>query len=275
MPELPEVETVVRTLRPQLEGQTFARIEVRHEDVVNHPKDIAAFTARLAGRSVVELYRRGKYICMVLSDGQLLAAHLRMTGRLLCTAPEQELLPHTHLIIDLSGGRQLRYADVRRFGGFWLLEKDEEDTVTGLSKLGIEPLSEDFTAGYLIERLGRRSCPVKNGILDQGVIAGLGNIYADETLFAAKVRPDRQCRSLTEAEWQAVAAAIPPILNSAIEHRGTTFSDFLDGEGREGENVSYLKAYGHYGRPCERCGATMEKIRVGGRGTCFCPSCQR
>ena len=180
MPELPEVETVVRTLRPNLMGREIMRIEIRHEDVIHYP-DAAAFVDRLQGRIIEELGRRGKYICISLDDGQLLSAHLRMTGRLLYADPKQELLPHTHVIMELSGGGQLRYADVRRFGGFWLLEKNEEDTVTGMQHLGIEPLSPGFDAEYLISKLGRRACPVKNGILDQSVIAGLGNIYADET----------------------------------------------------------------------------------------------
>lgn len=275
MPELPEVETVVRSLRPKLQGRTVEKVRILHEDVIHHPADTKAFARRLQGRQVTELSRRGKYICVTLDDGQLLAAHLRMTGRLLCVPPERELLPHTHVVMDLSGGEELRYADVRRFGGFWLLEKGEPDNVTGMSRLGPEPFSPDFSAEYLRARLGRRSCPVKNGILDQSVLAGLGNIYADETLFAAGVRPDRLCRSLTEAEWERIAAAIPPILESAIAHNGTTFSDFLDGEGREGENAGFLQAYGRYGKPCLRCGAVMERTRIGGRGTCFCPDCQR
>ena len=274
MPELPEVETVIRTLRPQLEGRSIRRVEVRHDDVIHHPAP-ADFIARLQGRTIAELHRRGKYICVALDDGQLLAAHLRMTGRLLAADPAQELLPHTHVIMDLSDGRQLRYADVRRFGGFWLLAKGEEDTCTGMERLGVEPLGDDFTADYLTSRLGRRACPVKNGILDQSVIAGLGNIYADETLFAAGVRPERECRSLTEEEWQKIAAVIPPILEAAISHKGTTFSDFLDGTGREGENAAFLQAYGRAGQPCKKCGAIMEKTRIGGRGTCFCPCCQK
>ena len=274
MPELPEVETVVRTLRPNLIGREITRVEVRHEDVIRYP-GVEAFIDRLQGRTIAELDRRGKYICITLDDGQLLSAHLRMTGRLLYADPKQELLPHTHVIMMLSGGGQLRYADVRRFGGFWLLAKSEEDTVTGMQHLGVEPLSPEFNAEYLITRLGGRACPVKNGILDQSVIAGLGNIYADETLFAARVRPDRLCRSLTEAEWRSIAEAIPPILEASIANRGTTFSDFLDGTGREGDNVAFLKAYGRYGQPCKDCGAVMEKTRIGGRGTCFCPCCQK
>lgn len=274
MPELPEVETVVRSLRPQLIERTIEKAEVRHPDVVHHPGP-QDFISRLQGRRIAGLYRRGKYICMELADGQLLAAHLRMTGRLTCGDAGWPLLPHTHFIAYLDDGCQLRYADVRRFGGFWLLDRDEEDTVTGMSRLGVEPLSPDFTAAYLRQRLGRRACPVKNGILDQAVIAGLGNIYADETLFAAGVRPDRLCRSLTEDEWQRVAAVVPPILESAIEHKGTTFSDFLDGSGREGENAAFLQAYGRAGKSCPKCGAIMEKTRIGGRGTCFCPCCQK
>lgn len=274
MPELPEVETVVRTLRPKLEGRRIEQVRISHTDVIHHPA-AGEFAPRLAGRTIAGLHRRGKYICLTLEDGQLLVAHLRMTGRLLVAEPKLELLPHTHVIMELSDGNQLRYADVRRFGGFWLLEKDEEDRVTGMERLGVEPLGEDFSASYLISRLGRRACPVKNGILDQSVIAGLGNIYADETLFAAKVRPDRLCRSLTQEEWQSIAAVIPPILEAAIANRGTTFSDFLDGAGREGANAANLKAYGRGDQSCLVCGAIMEKTRIGGRGTCFCPCCQR
>ena len=275
MPELPEVETVIRTLKPRMQDRRIDDIRIFHAGVVHHPPDPAQFSTRLQGRVVTGLSRRGKYIRLALDDGQLLACHLRMTGRLLVAGPEDEAKPHTHVVFTLDNGQQLRYSDVRRFGGFWLLAPGEEDRVSGMSKLGVEPFDPDFCAEYLQQRLSRRSASVKNGILDQSVLAGLGNIYADETLFAARIRPDRLCSSLSPTEWQAVAAVIPPILQAAIDHNGTTFSDFLDGEGREGENVAFLQAYGRYGQTCKVCGGIMERARIGGRGTCFCPCCQK
>ncbi len=273
MPELPEIETVKRTLEPHLQGRRIVALTARRRDPVKHP-DFPTFAQGVAEKPIRSLGRRGKYLCLHLADGSTLVAHLRMTGRLVCVAPETPEAPHTHLIFRLDDGKELRFSDVRRFGCLWWLAPGEEDP-TGMAKLGPEPLGPDFTAEYLRARLGMRRLQVKQGLLDQTVIAGLGNIYADEAMFRAGVRPDRLCCTLTEAEWSAIHRAIPPILEEAIRRNGTTFSDFLDGEGREGQNQPFLLAYQHGGQPCARCGAMMEKIRVGGRGTCFCPVCQK
>lgn len=274
MPELPEIETVCRTLAPHLCGRRLETVTIYHPDAVKYPCP-EAFISGVAGHTVSSLGRRGKYLLISLEHGATLIAHLRMTGRLLCTPAAYERKPHTHLVFALDNGQELRFSDTRRFGGFWLLASGEEDRVSGMHKLGVEPLAPAFCADYLCDKLGKRRSAIKCGILDQQVLAGLGNIYADEALFAAGIHPARLCNSLTAAEWRALARVIPPVLEAAIVNNGTTFSDYLDGEGREGRNMPFLQAYGRAGHSCRRCGATMEKTRIGGRGTCFCPACQK
>lgn len=277
MPELPEVETVRRTLAPLLTGRQILSVSALRPGVIHHPLPVD-FCARLAGCRIEGLMRRGKFLLLRLvsaAGGQLLVVHLRMTGRLLCTPATYPQKPHTHVIFHLDQNMELRFSDTRRFGGLWLLADGETDTCTGMQKLGVEPLSAELCAGFLQQRLGRRRSTIKSGLLDQSVIAGLGNIYADETLYRAQIHPQQPCCTLQEKEWQVLAGAIPEVLQAAIANNGTTFHDFLDGEGREGQNMPFLQAYGRAGEPCRRCGAQMVKIRLQGRGTCFCPNCQR
>lgn len=274
MPELPEIETVCRTLLPHVAGRRLEAVAVLHADAVKYPS-VEQFIAGAAGHTISGLSRRGKYLLIHLDHGATLVAHLRMTGRLLCAPAAHERKPHTHLVFTLDNGYELRFSDTRRFGGFWLLKPGESDSVSGMQKLGPEPLDAGFHAQYLSDKLGKRRSAIKCGILDQRVIAGLGNIYADEALFAAGLHPARPCCSLSACEWQALADAIPPVLRAAIANNGTTFSDYLDGEGQEGRNMPLLKVYGRAGQSCRACGAKLQKTRIGGRGTSFCPSCQK
>ena len=276
MPELPEIETVVRTLRPALENRTVTEIRfgAHGRDVIACP-DAEAFLTLLTGSRFTALSRRGKFIRLHTDDGLCLVVHLRMTGRLLVAAAATAEKPHTHVVLQLDNGDELRFSDARRFGRLWLIPPGETDTVSGVGRLGVEPLSDDFGSDLLRHKLGPRRTTIKQALLDQRVVAGLGNIYADESLFLARIHPQRCCETLSEAEWAALAAAIPAVLENAIVHNGTTFSDFLDGTGREGENMAFLQVYGRTGQPCPRCGAMIEKIRVGGRGTHFCPVCQQ
>lgn len=274
MPELPEIETVKRTLTPLLPGRRIEAVLLNKPEVVAYPAP-EIFVARLAGASVSELTRRGKYLLLHLASGDTLIVHLRMTGRFLYAPADYAQKPHTHVIFSLDNGDELRFSDVRRFGRLWLIPKGEVDTVSGIHRLGPEPFSADCDAAYYCHKLsGRRVC-IKQGLLDQSVVAGLGNIYADETLFLTGIDPRRPAGQLTEAEWQALAAAIPQVLQSAIANNGTTFNDFLDGTGREGQNMPHLRAYGRVGKPCLNCGTNMEKLVVAGRGTTFCPNCQK
>jgi formamidopyrimidine-DNA glycosylase len=274
MPELPEIETVKRTLEPLICGATIIKCQLVRPEIIAHPQ-AAEFCKRISGQRITASGRRGKYLLIGLHSGDTLIAHLRMTGRMLCTPPTHPFHLHTHAVFTLDNGRELRFVDTRRFGRLWLQSADEIDDFSGIHRLGIEPFDEAFGATYLKDKLSHRHITIKQGILDQTVLAGLGNIYADEVLFAAAVAPIRPTGSLTDEEWQAIAAAVCPILTSSIARNGTTFSDYLDGVGREGQNMPYLQAYKRAGESCNRCGGTMVRIKVGGRSTFYCPNCQK
>ncbi|MGI5891847.1 MAG: bifunctional DNA-formamidopyrimidine glycosylase/DNA-(apurinic or apyrimidinic site) lyase [Bacillota bacterium] len=274
MPELPEVETIKRTLKPLLIGKKFAKPRLLREDIIKHPLP-REFESILEGREIIEVDRRGKYLLIYLTDNYILAVHLRMTGRLVYCMANEEQEKHTHVIFPLNNGDQLRFADIRRFGCLWLIAPDEIDDFTGMSRLGLEPLSADFSAQYLKEVLAKRKINIKQALLDQTVIAGLGNIYVDEALFAAGIAPWRKVMELWDSDWDRLAEVIPQVLENAIQNRGTTFSDYVDGEGKKGGNMAYLLAYGREGKPCFRCGSTLIKQRIAGRGSVFCPNCQK
>ena len=274
MPELPEVETVKRTLEPLICGTVVKDCRIARPELIHHPT-ADQYLQSIKGQKIRGLGRRGKYLLINMDSGDTMIVHLRMTGRLLCAVAAQPYLPHTHIVWQLDNGRELRYADVRRFGCIWLQNKGEEDDFSGISRLGLEPFDEGFGAQYLQEKLGKRHITIKQGILDQSVIAGLGNIYADEVLYAAAICPTRYTDELTMPEWQKLTEVVCPILEASIARRGTTFSDYLDGEGHKGGNMPYLQAYHRAGQTCNRCGGIIERIKVAGRSTFYCPDCQK
>jgi len=274
MPELPEIETVKRTLTPFLPGRRIEEVRVLRPEVISYPSS-ADFAAFLAGAEISTLSRRGKYLGIHMVDSATLIAHLRMTGRFLYTPADKPLKPHTHVVFRLDNGQELRFSDTRRFGRLWLIGPGETDTVSGIHKLGLEPLDALCGAAYYQSRLASRRITIKQGLLDQSVVAGLGNIYVDEALFGAGIDPRRAANAISDTEWQALAETIPLVLQSAIANNGTTFSDYLDGEGNKGRNLPHLQAYGRAGEPCLKCGAMMERVIVGGRGSTYCPHCQR
>jgi len=274
MPELPEVETIKNTLAPLISGDTLIKAHILHPAVIKYPS-IETFAKNIEGKTIISLGRRGKYLLFFFEEGGRLVVHLRMTGRMLCARPQEPLLKHTHVIFDLASGAQLRFSDTRRFGCLWLLGPGEEDCYTGMSKLGPEPFSADFNVAYLKGTLGKRKVNIKQGLLDQRMVAGLGNIYVDESLFAAAIAPTRPAASLTDREWKELTAAIVCVLQTSITHNGTTFSDYLDGRGQKGDNISYLKVYKREGQPCSHCGNTIQRIKVAGRSSFFCSQCQK
>lgn len=273
MPELPEVETVRRSLKPLLNKKQIERVEIYQPVVVAHPS-AAAFREGLLGRRIVGFDRRGKYLILWLEREGRLVVHLRMTGRLLYTNREEPVAKHTHLIFFFADGQQLRYCDTRRFGRLWLLEKGEEDVYTGMAKLGPEPFAPPFGAAYLCNTLRNRRITIKQALLDQSVVAGLGNIYTDESLFVARIHPARPMDTLRLEEWEALADAIPRVLASSIENRGTSFRDYMDSLGRRGENLAHLYVYAQKGKPCKICGQPVERTVLAGRSTFYCPHCQ-
>lgn len=274
MPELPEVETVRRIVGPQLVGRTIESVQMGNPAVIAYP-EAPLFAALATGRTVRDVGRRGKFLVIGLEGGDRIVNHLRMTGRLLVTPADLPVEKHTHLTMRLSDGNQLRYVDQRRFGRFWYLEAGEPDTVTGIGKLGVEPLDDALTGAYLKEMLGRRGIPIKAALLDQSVVAGIGNIYADEILFAARVHPESTCSALSARAWNKLAEAIREVIAWGIESDRMTPEEYLDGRGKEYRNIPDLKAYGREGEPCPRCGRPIKRTTIAGRSSCFCPCCQR
>ena len=274
MPELPEVETIKRIVCPQLAGRTIETTEVRNAQVIAYPES-KCFSKALSGQIISNMSRRGKFLTIQLENGDRLSLHLRMTGQLTVVPESEPIEKHTHLIFHLSGGSQLRYIDTRRFGRFWLLRKGEADTVTGQNKLGLEPTDPAITGEYLKTLLGKRKKTVKEMLLDQAVIAGIGNIYSDEILFAAKIYPGTACRILNEYDWDKLAKKIPEIIIWGIESNNMTPEEYLRGKGKEYRNISQLRIYGRAGKPCVRCGTIIDKVTICGRTSFYCPSCQK
>lgn len=273
MPELPEVETVCRGLRKRIEGQCIVEIEVRNKAVIHSDHTPEAFAKALEDQRIEAIERRGKYIIFVLSEGWLLC-HLRMTGKLLEVHAQTPMGKHVHLVVGLANGRALYYDDVRRFGGF-VYTRDNPYEQSPLSKLGPEPLGENFDEAYLYEATRGRKKPVKSLLLDQGVVAGIGNIYADEVLFRAGVRPKKSASRLSHKECAALVSATKHILKEAIDAGGSTIRDYVASDGQKGDFQLAHQVYGRAGEACRVCGTTLKQVEVGGRSSVYCPKCQK
>ena len=274
MPELPEIESIKRVIEPQIQGLAIDRVTVNRPEVIANP-DAAEFCGRVSGQSFAGMERRGKFLIFSLESGDRLIVHLRMTGCLLVTLADYPEEKHTHLVFHLSGGRELRFSDTRRFGRFWLLRQGETDTYTGMEKLGREPFDSDFSAEYLCSRLVKRKKVIKECLLDQSVVAGIGNIYSDEILFAARIHPERPANTLTKEEWDRLASVIPERLAFFIEKNETTLEEYLETKGQDYRNMPFLQVYGHGGEPCPVCGEILCRSVIGGRSSVFCPACQK
>ena len=265
MPELPEVETTVRILRAELVGRRFGAVTMHWP---RHSSCPEAVCAELPGRLVTGVTRRAKYVVIHLEPAdRTLLIHLRMSGRLEVWPAGETPDPYAHTVFALDDGRELRFSDTRKFGRIWLLADPDEE----LSKLGPEPLGAEFSPAWLRERLGARKRVIKPLLMDQSFVAGIGNIYADESLFRAKIDPRRPANSLSAEEVAALHGAIQAVLSEAIEHQGTSF-DWVYPNGGMQER---LQVYGRAGEPCLLCGTSIERIVLGQRGTHFCPQCQR
>lgn len=271
MPELPEVETIVRELREPLIGRRFTGVSVGWGNVVKMPS-VAELKDRILGQKIIGIRRRGKYLVFTLSGGDNLILHLKMTGRLKVEPAWKKFEKHDHTVFSLDDGRELRFNDMRKFGCVYLVEDAEEI----LGKLGPEPLADDFTLEAFAALLTRRSGAIKPLLLNQRFVAGLGNIYADEALFAAGLHPQRKANTLTGEEIERLYRAIRQVLYQAIKDEGTTFDGvYRKADGEEGGHQDHLMVFRRRGGPCPRCGETIQRIMVGGRGTYFCPRCQK
>lgn len=273
MPELPEVKTVRRALAPRLLHRTVEEAEIVNARVIAAPCP-EEFARLVKGQTIKNFLRRGKFLRLLFASGDSLVVHLRMTGCLTVEPKDAPCEKHTHAVFYLDDGNALRYEDARRFGRFWFIKKGEKD-VSGMEKLGIEPFDGALNAKYLRNKSGKSKKPVKEMLLDQSVVAGIGNIYADEILFAAKIRPDRPCGALTGEELERLAAAIPERLSFFIEKNAVTFEEYSAGKGKEYRNTPHFHVYGKAGEPCPVCGAPLQRAVIGGRSSVFCPHCQR
>jgi formamidopyrimidine-DNA glycosylase len=274
MPELPEVETVVRDLYTAgLVGSTIRAVTLRWHKTLDRPS-IEEARLRLVGESITGLGRRGKYILIYLSGGDTLIVHLRMTGQLDVQAEATPLDPHHHITLTLDDGRELRFRDTRKFGRFYLVS----DPAEVIGKLGPEPIDSDFTFEGMKARLAKRHRQLKPLLLDQTIVAGLGNIYVDEALWRAKLHPERLADTLKEAELTALFEAMRVVLELGISNSGTSLGEgstnYLSVAGRRGSNKQNLQVFRRTGLPCPRCGTPIQRLVVGQRATHICPVCQ-
>lgn len=269
MPELPEVETVRRSLRPSLVGRMIERVDVRERRL---RRPIAAdFERRLVGRRIDDVARRGKYLLFALDDHAWLVVHLGMSGSLEMRA-SAAAAPHDHVWLHLDGGRLLVFNDPRRFG---LMHVCSDTGLAALTNTGPDPITEEWTSERLRALVRGRQRPIKNILMDQTLIAGIGNIYANEILYLAQVRPRRRGHTLRRREHAALAAAIRVVLLDAVRLGGSSISDFRDGDGKPGYFQLHFRVYDRAGQPCFGCGSAIRRVVLGGRSSFYCPLCQR
>ncbi len=270
MPELPEVETIVRGLANTIVGKTIADVNVRLPKMAQAPPRVR-FERALRGERIAGVTRRGKYAVVALGSGRSLVTSLRMTGRLVVQRPRERDYPGTHVILRFTDGVRLSFADVRTFGRMRLVEPGEPWD----RDLGVEPLSSGFTQEGFAAMLSGRTTPVKAFLLDQRRIAGIGNIYACEALWEARIRPGRPAKALTKAAIDRLHLAIVDVLTRATDMRGTSVDDYVDAAGLEGGFQNVLSVYGRLGLPCARCGKPIVRTVLAQRGTWWCRTCQR
>jgi formamidopyrimidine-DNA glycosylase len=273
MPELPEVESVRRQLEPALVGRRLERVTIDDPRLVR-PYEPAEVAAELEGERIVAVERRGKYLIVRFESGRVLLIHLRMTGSLLHVAGGTlQDDPHRRAVVTLDDGSEVAYRDVRRFGTWLLLEPGEAEPYLS-ARVGDEPLDALFTAARLGERLAGRRTSLKAALLDQRTLAGIGNIYADEALWRARLNPLRTAASLDRPELRRLHRSIRAALEHGLARQGSTLRDYRLPDGSGGSMQDEFRVYGRGGEPCERCGTAISRTRVGGRTTWFCPTCQ-
>ena len=281
MPELPEVETIKRDLFKRILNHKIRLVEIRDKKIVKSNN----FVKKLIGNEIKGIERRGKLLIFVLKNKEYLLVHLKMTGKAknksgnvigghsLTKMEDNFSEKFTRVVIDFGVGK-LFFNDMRRFGYMKIVGEEEKEKII-TKDFGIEPLTPDFTWDKFNKLFNKRTTSIKAFLLNQKIIAGLGNIYADEACFCAGIKPDRQVNNINLEEIKKLFKCIPKILQLAIKNRGTTFNSFVDGDGQKGSHFNFLKVYGRHKEKCKRCSEKIKKIRLVGRGTHFCPGCQK
>lgn len=281
MPELPEVETVRLGLNQVTLNQAILGGDVLLARTIAHPISVDGFLSQIKNVSITGWHRRGKYLLAQLttlnsSDAGWLGVHLRMTGQLLWLNQEESLQKHTRVRLFFQNSRELRFVDLRTFGQMWLVPPGvaPESIITGLTRLGPEPFSADFSLEYLAGKLRKRQRPIKTALLDQALVAGIGNIYADEALFLSGILPETLCSALNLEQIERIRTSVIQVLQASIEVGGTTFSDFLNVQGVKGNYGGVAFVYGRTGEPCRVCNTSIGRLKLAGRSSHFCPKCQ-
>lgn len=274
MPELPEVETVRKTLKKLVLNKTIENITVFWPKIIKNPVEVEQFIDALKGETFVDAGRRGKFL-ILYTEQFALVSHLRMEGRYGLYPKDEPFDKHTHVIFHFTDGTELRYRDVRKFGTMHLFLKGEEFLNPPLLELGPEPFSEEFTKEYLAESLKKTNRKIKTALLDQKLFVGLGNIYVDEALFRSGLHPERLASTLDQQEITLLHQEIVATLSEAVQKGGSTIRSYVNSQGEIGMFQLELYAYGRKGEECKKCGTPLEKTTVGGRGTHYCPNCQK
>lgn len=273
MPELPEVETIRKTLERFVLGKEIKDIDILWPKIIKKPDDIQHFKQLLIGQTLQKIDRKGKFLLFYMND-VVMVSHLRMEGKYRVVEKDTPIDKHTHVIFHLANKEELRYNDVRKFGTMHVFSIGEELTEKPLNQLGPDPFEEEYSLDYVYEKLQRTSRNIKSALLDQTIIAGLGNIYVDETLFLAQVHPEKRANTLNKQEAKRIYQYAEKVLLEAVKQGGTTIRSYVDGEGEMGMFQQELYVYAQEEKACRHCGEIIEKLKVAGRGTHICPSCQ-
>jgi formamidopyrimidine-DNA glycosylase len=266
MPELPEVETIKNELLPHVSGRTIKSVDIYWDRIVKQPS-VKEFRSQVVGQKITSLTRRGKYLFFHLSGGAVLVMHMKMTGSLVINPEDTK---YARAVLHLDNRTAVYFHDPRKFGKMWL----EENTDGVLKKLGPEPLDNDFTPDVLADILSKRNAPVKPILLDQAIIAGIGNMYADEALFEAKIHPEKPAGKLTKTEVKRLYDAIQLVLYKALKNKGASVRNYIRPDGAPGTAHDEFNVAHGVGKDCPRCGTAIKRIVVRGRGTYYCPKCQ-
>ena len=274
MPELPEVETIRRTLLPILKDVLIDKIVV-HEPRLRRPVNTRTLRRWLQGQKIRDITRRAKYLIFHFQNKALLIVHLGMSGSLQLAKPDDPAEKHTQVIFQLSNDRELRYRDPRRFGLIEVVKPGQVERYEPFKNLGVEPLSEDFSPEYLRQTVAKSRRAIKTVLMDARVVVGIGNIYANEALFLAGIHPLIPAYNLEETALDSLMVSVRRVLRDAIEQGGTTLKDYRNGTGEIGHFQVHLRVYGREGEPCPECGTAIERMSIGGRSTFYCPRCQK
>lgn len=273
MPELPEIETVKRIIGPQVVGKRIESVSCDKKNLIGHPA-AEEYEKGIIGSRIVGYDRRGKALILNLDNGTLVF-RFGMTGQMLSVPADFPEEKHTHLVLHFDDNTELRYIDQRMFGKTFFIRDGEEDEYSGIQRMGPEPFDKSLTGTYLRKKLGNRESSIKEVLLDQSVVAGIGNIWGDEILFRCKLCPEAPCNQISDGKWKLIASTIPEVMEFGIEKNEVTPEEYLEGMGRKYYDIDYLQAYGRKDMPCFVCRTKIVRSELGGRSSYWCPKCQK